>query len=195
MPLSPQPPSADPIRLALIERARQTVLDTRETGVATGLSPTIERSWHRCLAMGHEPERAVVFNTVTRQASERALEANQAFLRAAAPVVRTLTRAMLHTHYFAILTDAQGTVIDVNGPVDHSHPAARAMARVGIDLSEAAVGTTAIGTTLAEQAPVWLHRGEHFFRDTSIFSCAGDPIWGPDGGCIGMLYLTGVNVH
>lgn len=195
MPLSPQPPSADPIRLALIERARQAVLDTRETGVATGLSPTIERSWHRCLAMGHEPERAVVFNTVTRQASERALEANQAFLRAAAPVVRMLTRAMLHTHYFAILTDAQGTVIDVNGPVDHSHPAARAMARVGIDLSEAAVGTTAIGTTLAEQAPVWLHRGEHFFRDTSIFSCAGAPIWGPDGGCIGMLDLTGVNVH
>ncbi|MEZ5705536.1 MAG: GAF domain-containing protein [Burkholderiaceae bacterium] len=60
--------------------------------------------------------------------------------------------------------------------------------------SEAAVGTTAIGTTLAEQQPVWLHRGEHFFRDTAIFSCAGAPIFGPDGRCVGMLDLTGVNV-
>jgi transcriptional regulator of acetoin/glycerol metabolism len=65
---------------------------------------------------------------------------------------------------------------------------------VGVDLSERAVGTTAIGTTLAELQPVWLHRGEHFYDDTSVYSCAGAPIWGPDGQCVGMLDLTGVNV-
>jgi transcriptional regulator of acetoin/glycerol metabolism len=41
---------------------------------------------------------------------------------------------------------------------------------------------------------VWLHRGEHFFDATSVYSCAGAPIWGPDGQCVGMLDLTGVNV-
>jgi transcriptional regulator of acetoin/glycerol metabolism len=46
---------------------------------------------------------------------------------------------------------------------------------------------------LTELRPVWLHRGEHFFRDTSIYSCAGAPIWGPQGNCIGMLDLTGIN--
>jgi transcriptional regulator of acetoin/glycerol metabolism len=56
-------------------------------------------------------------------------------------------------------------------------------------------GTTAIGTTLAELQPVWLHRGEHFFDATSIYSCAGAPIWGPTGECVGMLDLTGVNVQ
>ncbi|MDO8375624.1 MAG: helix-turn-helix domain-containing protein, partial [Aquabacterium sp.] len=30
--------------------------------------------------------------------------------------------------------------------------------------------------------------------DTSVYSCAGAPIWGPSGECVGMLDLTGVNV-
>jgi len=124
----------------------------------------------------------------------RAIEANQPLLRAAAPVIRSLARAMADTRYFAILTDAQGVVIDVNGPVDRQEPSASAIARVGVDLSEQAVGTTAIGATLAEEAPVWLHRGEHFFQDNAVFSCAGAPVFGPHGLCVGMLDLSGVNV-
>jgi transcriptional regulator of acetoin/glycerol metabolism len=43
-----------------------------------------------------------------------------------------------------------------------------------------------------ELQPVWLHRGEHFFADTSVYSCAGAPLFGPDGLCVGMLDLTGI---
>jgi sigma-54 dependent transcriptional regulator, acetoin dehydrogenase operon transcriptional activator AcoR len=39
---------------------------------------------------------------------------------------------------------------------------------------------------------VWLHRGEHFFADTTVYSCAGAPIFGSDGACVGMLDLTGI---
>jgi transcriptional regulator of acetoin/glycerol metabolism len=144
--------------------------------------------------LGHEPERPVTFNEVIASSTRQLLETNRPLLAAAAPVIRTLTRAMLHTRYFAILTDARGTVIDVHGPVGQNDPPARLLARIGVDLSESAVGTTAISTTLAEQQSVWLHRGEHFFQDNAVFSCAGAPIWGPDGQCVGMLDLTGVNV-
>lgn len=180
-------------RLSLIEQARQSVLHAREIA-PPGLAPGIARSWERCLAMGHAPENPVSFNAVSRSDANRALATSRTLLLAAAPVIRTLTRAMLHTRYFAVLTNAQGIVIDVHGPVDRNEAAASALARVGIDLSEAAVGTTAIGATLAEQQSVWLHRGEHFFDDNAAFSCAGAPIWGPDGQCVGMLDLTGVNV-
>ena len=61
-------------------------------------------------------------------------------------------------------------------------------------MSERSVGTTAIGASLAELQPVWLHRGEHFFDDTSVYSCAGAPLFGPAGQCVGMLDLTGVDV-
>jgi len=181
-------------RLAQIEQARRTVLDVRDPAGCSWLAAPIDRSWRRCLAMGLEPTSQVAFEPVSEPARRRALESSLPLREAAAPVIRSMSRAMLHSHYFAILTDAQGIVIEVNGPVDRQHAAAAAIARVGVDLSERAVGTTAIGAVLAETQPLWLHRGEHFFNDNSIFSCAGAPIWGPDGQCVGMLDLTGVNV-
>ncbi len=194
--MTPQPtPSIPPQqRLALIEQARRAVLESRVPLGPPTLAPWVERSWRRCLDLGLEPRRHVTFDAVTASAAHQALEANQPLLRAAAPVIQSLSRAMAHTRYFAILTDARGLVIDVNGPVDRHDPCAASIARIGVDLSERAVGTTAIGTTLADLQPVWLHRGEHFFDDTSVYSCAGAPIWGPDGQCVGMLDLTGVNV-
>jgi sigma-54 dependent transcriptional regulator, acetoin dehydrogenase operon transcriptional activator AcoR len=127
------------------------------------------------------------------QTRRRILDANQPLVRAARPVLDRLSRALASSRYFAILTDQQGIVIDAHGPIDRSDRRADLITRVGVDLSERAVGTTAIGAALAELQPVWLHRGEHFFNDTSVYSCAGAPLFGPDGHCVGMLDLTGIN--
>jgi transcriptional regulator of acetoin/glycerol metabolism len=154
----------------------------------------IERSWQRCLDAGQRPEHSLTFEVVPSQARRRTEEANHTLLQAAKPLLDRLGRAIANSHYFAILTDAQGLVIDVNGPVNTSDRRARLLTRVGVDLSERAVGTTAIGAVLAELQPVWLHRGEHFFNDTAVFSCAGAPLFGPDGRCAGMLDLTGIEV-
>jgi len=188
-------PVAPAARLQQIEQARRHILFGHRAAADASVPPAIERSWRRCLAMGHRPQDRVVFDTVSAAAMNRASQGSRPLRQAATPVIRSMARAMLHTRYFAILTDAQGIVIDVQGPLDRHDPHVAAIARIGVNLSEAAVGTTAIGTTLADLQPVWLHRGEHFFHDTSVFSCAGAPIWGPDGACIGMLDLTGVNVQ
>jgi sigma-54 dependent transcriptional regulator, acetoin dehydrogenase operon transcriptional activator AcoR len=183
-----------PDRLALIERARQSVLGEGAVASAPWVEPWIDRSWRRCLARGQHPQQRLSFEAVSTPAAKHATEASQPLIRAAAPVIQSLSRAMADTGYFAILTDAQGVVIDVNGPIDRNNPQASLIARIGVDLSESAVGTSAIGATLKELQPVWLHRGEHFFDDTSIYSCAGAPLFGPDGCCVGMLDLTGIQV-
>ncbi|MBC7380072.1 MAG: GAF domain-containing protein, partial [Burkholderiaceae bacterium] len=152
----------------------------------------IERSWRRCLANGQRPEQRLNFDVIPQQALRRTEEANHTLVQAARPVLDRLGRAIANTRYFAILTDAQGIVIDVNGPIDRSDRRAQLITRVGADLSERSVGTSAIGAALTELQPVWLHRGEHFFNDTSIYSCAGAPLFGPDGRCVGMLDLTGI---
>lgn len=180
-------------RLPAIEQARHSVLHEHDVQAA-GLPEWVERSWRRCLARGQTPGQSVTFEPVSAEAMRRAVDGNRPLLQAAAPMIRSLARAMADTRYFAILTDAKGIVIDVHGPVDRHNPHANAIARVGVDLSEEAVGTTAIGTTLKDLQPVWLHRGEHFFADTTVFSCAGAPVFGPDGRCVGMLDLTGVEV-
>jgi transcriptional regulator of acetoin/glycerol metabolism len=122
----------------------------------------------------------------------RVQETSRPLVQAAQPVLAELARAIADIRYFAILTNAEGIVVDVHGPVDRQNRQADVIARVGVDLSEKAVGTTAISAALTELQPVWLHRGEHFFQDTSAYSCAGAPVFGPDGLCAGMLDLTGI---
>jgi transcriptional regulator of acetoin/glycerol metabolism len=155
----------------------------------------LERSWRRCLSQGQRPDQAVSFDMVPAAARRRAEDAHHALLQAARPEMQRLARAVAPIRYFAILTDAQGTVVETAGAIDRSDRRAEAIARVGVDLSERSIGTSAISAALGEQRAVWLHRGEHFFRDTSVYSCAGAPLFGHDGRCVGMLDLTGVDRH
>ena len=184
-------------RLERIERARELVLEGRTGHLRpgeslAGVSPWLTQSWKRCLAMGLQPQQSVGFDTVSAQQMRRVQENSRPLVQAAQPVLVELARAIADIRYFAILTNAQGIVVDVHGPVDRQDRRADAIARVGVDLSERSVGTTSISAALSELQPVWLHRGEHFFQDNSVYSCAGAPVFGPDGLCAGMLDLTGI---
>lgn len=179
-------------RLQRIEQARDLVFQGRSEAQGSGVPHWIAQSWQRCLAMGLQPGQAVGFDAISAQHMRRVQEASRPLVQAAQPVLAELARAIADIRYFAILTNAQGIVVDVHGPVDRQDRRAEVIARVGVDLSEKAVGTTAISAALTELQPVWLHRGEHFFQDTGVYSCAGAPVFGPDGLCAGMLDLTGI---
>lgn len=183
-------------RLAHISNARQAVLygENALRGNPPGIESWIERSWQRCLANGHKPEQLPTFDTVAAPALRRTLDANRLLVQAARPVLDKLGRAIADTRYFAILTNQHGVVVDACGAIDRSDRRADLITRVGTDLSERQLATTAIGAALAELQPVWLHRGEHFFEANAVYSCAGAPLFGPDGACVGMLDLTGIEV-
>ena len=179
-------------RLQRIEQAREMVFQGGSQGVDAGLSPWITRSWQRCIDMGLQPGQRVGFDAISVQHMRRVQEASRPLVQAAQPVLAELARTIADIRYFAILTNAEGVVVDAHGPVDRQDRRAVVIARVGVDLSEKAVGTTAISAALTELQPVWLHRGEHFYQDTGVYSCAGAPVFGPDGLCAGMLDLTGI---
>jgi sigma-54 dependent transcriptional regulator, acetoin dehydrogenase operon transcriptional activator AcoR len=181
-------------RLNHIAIARRSVLEDRGSLQASHIDSWIERSWKRCLTKGYEPHTTVQFAQISSQDLRRVDAENHDLIRAAKPLMDKLGRAIANTNYFAILTNAQGIVIDANGPIDQSDKRAKLISRIGVDLSEHAVGTTAIGAALTELQPVWVHRGEHFFNDNTAFSCAGSPLFGSNGQCIGMLDLTGIMV-
>ncbi len=182
-------------RLPAIERARRDVMSNDAPGGASALAPWITQSWQRCLQRGQRPQDSVGFDVVSAASMRRTLESAHALRDAAMPVLADLSRAIAPTGYFSVLTDALGIVVTVGASGHLDHPAARAITRVGVDLSERSVGTTAISAALGELEPVWLHGGEHFFDATSVYSCAGAPIFGPDARCAGMLDLTGVQAQ
>lgn len=187
----------DDARLDEIARVRRAVF--AEGGAAPALASGvwfdrgwIIESWRRCLARGAHPDEPFALEHVSRGAATRVSE-TQAELRTAAHAsLHQLARAIAPIRYFALLTDAQGRVIETAGAIDRHDRHARALARIGVDLSERSIGTSAIGAALGERVPVWLHRGEHFFHGTSVFSCAGAPLFDPAGQCIGMIDVTGV---
>lgn len=183
-------------RHALLVQARQLLLeaDCSHALLPSGLAPWLWRSWLRCMALGRHPAQRVEFEAVGPHALRHAQEQHQLLLQAARPVMTQLVAAVGAMRYFCLLTDAQGLVLEVQGPVDHRDLRALAVGRVGVDLSERGVGTSAIGATLAELSPVWLHRQEHFFDDLRDYSCAGAPVFGPQGECLGMLDITGIDV-
>lgn len=191
---SPHPPmvSASP-RLTGIEHARRAVMEDRVALPAGWVAPWVERSWQRCMSLGLKPRDPVAFEMLSAQQMRRTHDANQRLVQTAKPILEGLGRAIVNTRYFAILTNTEGVVVDVSGAIDRSDPRANLITRIGTDLSESSVGTTAIGTALSELQPVWLHRGEHFFSSTGHYSCAGAPLFGPDGACVGMLDLTGID--
>ena len=182
-------------RLSNIALARQHVIEQGVGLSAPLVEGWIERSWQRCLAWGHQPAHGVSFEAVSQSQIGQLQEQNRPLLHAAQTELDRLSRAIASTRYFALLTDANGMVIDTRGAIDARERRASSIARIGVDLSEQVVGTTAIGAVLAEQRAVWLHRGEHFFNDNTAYSCAGAPLFNPkDGTCAGMLDLTGIDV-
>lgn len=190
-------PHANPpdSRLARIDQARQTLMHDGKSLAPGWVAPWVERSWQRCLGLGLQPQTSFGFAQVNAPLLRATLEANHDLIAAAQPMLQSLARAIVNTRYFAILTNAAGVVVAACGAIDQSDPRAYLISRVGTDLSERSIGTTAIGTALSEQQPVWLHRGEHFFEATSVYSCAGAPLFGPDGACLGMLDVTGIEVQ
>lgn len=185
-------------RGVLIAQARRQWIDGAASADTPGMhiEPWITRSWQRCLGAGQRPQQGIAFDPVSRSEARDVAERNRQLAMAARPVLERLARTLADTRYFPILTDARGVVVDVGQLPDFGERDERRaldLARVGVDLSEAAVGTTAIGAALTELEPVWLHRGEHFFDVNSVYSCAGAPLFDPNGACVGMLDLTGVN--
>jgi transcriptional regulator of acetoin/glycerol metabolism len=185
-------PATVQARLNAIAQARHLHLVERKRPMQALVSGWVERSWERCLSHGLQPEQTTVFDLISREHMARTLEANQVLVQTAKPILEKLGNAIADTHYFAILTNAEGVVVDVSGAIDRADRRADLITRIGTDLSEQHVGTTAIGTALTERQPVWLHRGEHFFANTAVYSCAGAPVFGPQGDCVGMLDLTGI---
>ena len=180
-------------RLQQIALARQAVLHDGKSASRTGTQTWIEQSWQQCLASGKKPNDNITFDIVAASTIQQLMDSNQALLQAARPVLQSLSRAIASTRYFAILTNADGVVIDAQGAIDQSDRRASLITRLGTNLSERALATTAISAALSELQPIWLHRGEHFYAANSAYSCAGAPLFGPNGACIGMLDLTGID--
>lgn len=180
-------------RSHLIAHARELVIGGR-LDVPTDIAPWLTRSWKQCSDIGMRPNDVVELEPLSHSQVIAVTEQSHQLISAARPAMHDLSVAVGDARYFVVLTDHKGVAVEVGGEAISHDKRAQTIARVGVDLSKNVAGTSAISGALAEMQPVWVHGGEHFFDVFSALSCAGAPIIGPHGLCVGMLNLTGIEI-
>ncbi|MBM6593380.1 sigma-54-dependent Fis family transcriptional regulator [Microvirga pudoricolor] len=151
----------------------------------------ILRSWSRCAAQGLRGAAAPRIEPLTAPEITAATEPMESFRRFCRPEIEALHADAEATDSIVILTDARGVVLDTVGSSTFARQAARVTLRPGMPWDEAATGTNAIGTALAERAPIAVRGAEHYFECNRILTCSAAPIFGPRGEVVGVLDLSG----
>ena len=159
---------------------------------ATGAVPaTILQSWRRCrdlgLAADARPEIAPLEHGRLREMRDR----NETLWRLARAELELLQADASATGSIALLTDAEGWILDAQGSTGFLDKAGRVALTPGACWSETRVGTNAIGTAIVEGRSVEVRGAEHYFAPHRILTCAAAPIFDPYGQLVGVLDISG----
>lgn len=112
------------------------------------------------------------------------------FLLIAGPRLDHLFQLVGQSGCAVLLCDASGIVLDQRCSEADRDAFSRWGLSEGADWSEAAEGTNGIGTCLAENRSLIIHRDEHFLARNIAMSCIDAPIHGPDGKLAGALDVS-----
>ena len=151
----------------------------------------VRASWERSLAAHVDPDRRTppVAHTDDEMPDLRAAHP----LNSVMPLLRsTLVSIADEAMHVMLVTDAEGTILWREGATSLLHIADASGLSPGHVVSEAGIGTNAMGTTLAVDAPVQIHSAEHLVRAYHIWTCAAAPVHDPDTGAIlGAIDISG----
>jgi transcriptional regulator of acetoin/glycerol metabolism len=163
---------------------------------ATGLiDSAVYRSWSRCMATSRRTSEPVEYQAMGRYIICELVQSNQLLLEAAMTPLADLEQAVARAGYTVLLTDSRGVALSVGGALEQQHQSIRSALRQGVDLSERAIGTSAMACALHERRPVRVFGPEHFFSANEIFHCAAAPIIDPHGNIIGTVDITRGSPH
>lgn len=182
-----------------IEHTARQLTTVRNEFLTTGIltlrspRPIILNSWQRCNVLQVNPARRYAPLAVARESQLQNLrEANEILIRATRSVMDHLTDFLAASGYVVVLSDAKGRLLDVVGDTTIRRRLARIDFVPGGDWSEAAAGTNAIGTALADGHGVQLMAAEHFCDGWQDLTCTAAPIRHPfTGEVMGILDVTG----
>lgn len=160
------------------------------------LNTTIAGSWRRCvLNYSLDPARdyaptVIDAHTLTERRTQHA-----ELVQIASAEIDWLYDYIAESGYALVLTDASGVVLYEKTDRTLSDTFRSAGLMIGADWSEQREGTNGIGTCIAENGPVIVHRNEHFRTRHIGLSCFGSPIHDPSGRLVAVLDASTLNAQ
>jgi AraC-like DNA-binding protein len=155
-----------------------------------GVRPVIEESWQRCLRSGVDP---VMSRPAQSPESGRSQTARrQELLEASHAALAQAKTALSGCRTMLILADAAGVVLHTDGD-DNALATAESIGLTrGSNWSEAARGTSGLGTSLYLGDAVHVHGPEHYCRTHQSWTCSASVVRDPvDEAVLGALSVAG----
>lgn len=166
-------------------------MTTRLAGLQPEHDRRIAHSHARCGTLGLSRIERPDFAPLGRADLTLARERHQRLLVHATPVMEMLFEQIAGTESMVVLCDASGTIVHAIGDDDFLGRASKVALRPGVNWSEPAKGTNAIGTALVDERPTLVHADEHFMHANQFLTCSAAPILDPRGNVLGALDVTG----
>lgn len=179
-----------PSTAVALRQARQQLLDT-------GLCPhgfvdeRLARSWRRSMDSGLIPTgRLDRCDNLEHPALRQLRGHHQELLAHSRPVMEYLFEQVRDSQSVVVLASPCGTLVDTCGDAYFLGKAERVALTSGASWHERQRGTNAIGTALAEMAPIEVHGAEHFLERNGFLTCAAAPILSGTGQLLGILDIS-----
>ena len=182
------------MRLGLESRAHAELVQSAVRGYLTGhhIDEAVRSSWDRCLTSyaldALQPKKPTTVEPSDLRARKERLGS---LLSIARIEIANLGRLMQHSHFGIMLTDWDGVIVSYAGDPGFAATARRSGFREGVIWSERELGTNGMGTCLATQRPIVIHRRDHFLVQNTQLTCSAAPIFDMQGKLLATLDISG----
>ena len=151
----------------------------------------VARSWSRVMRLGLLADQVNTRRPMTPDELQRRRRTSRLSL-VIDELRRVLTSVADASMFLVVVCDADGVVLWREGSARVQLTADRLGFLEGMVWTEQVVGTNAIGTALAEAAPVQLFSAEHYENQQHPWYCTAAPIHDPrDGELLGVVDVSG----
>lgn len=154
------------------------------------VSEQIFQSWMRCYRGNSRPQDKVEFQPVSNSRSQLAIQNNRALVEAWVREQENLLPVIRSSSCSAVLTDPSGVLIGLTPSSQREQKIIPVAHRVGVNLAEEYVGTTAPGLVARTGKQASVSGPEHYYESVKDMYCAAAPIRGVDGKLAGILDIS-----
>jgi transcriptional regulator of acetoin/glycerol metabolism/AraC-like DNA-binding protein len=171
----------------------------RAFSVAEGAQPApdieeLSTSWQRSANRhGVDPADSTAPRILTARELKDLREPLGKLILGAQEEVDRLYKVVREAGYAILFCDTAGVAVEHRGADAEANQFEYWGTWLGGVWSEEIEGTNGIGTCIAEERPVTVHRGQHFRSRHMNLSCSGAPVFGVDGRLIAVLDVSAID--
>ncbi len=160
------------------------------TGATEGVPKNIKGSWNRCREMGFDPLQDITPIEIDQKIIKKRIEEYGDLHHLLQSHYKNIEKKFDFVPFIIFFSDADGYVLSISGHDEILKLSARGTIKIGSNINESAIGTTAPGISLIERKPSTVIAEQHYSHLFHWASCFAIPILDHHNNILGCLDFT-----